>query len=81
MKCSHTVKKKSSNLRSQIKLENMEKLSGILKFKYEDFFIIITEKYTGEKNLHCWQRNISSEMLILWVPSNYCFLFWKRLKK
>lgn len=42
-------KKKSSKLRHQIKLEIVEKLSGILKYKHEDFFIIITEKCTGEK--------------------------------
>lgn len=27
----------------------MEKLSGIFKFRHEDFFIIITEKYFGGK--------------------------------
>lgn len=32
----------------------MEKLSGILKPKHEDFIIIIiTEKYIGEKKPHC----------------------------
>lgn len=65
----HYKKIKSSKRQSKIKLENNGKAFRILRYKHKDILLLL-KNILGEKP-HCWQKNISSEMLLHWVSSNF----------
>lgn len=73
MKWLQTIKnKKVQNSKARSNYKIMEKLSGILRYKHKDVLLLL--KIVLGKKPHCWQRNISSEMLLHWVSSNFFFL-------